>query len=211
VIALLLASDHQDAKTVWAIFGPAVGWSFIGVGLYAWRRRPESRTALMVLLGFAWFLSALDFANSRLLYSVAFVVGGLWGGVFLQLVVSFPSGRLAPGWDRTLVIAGYLIFTVASIPAMLFAGPHELGCDDCPTNVLLIRRDPDLASARVYVDSATASPRSTGRSRSRPPRVTAHACMSRSHASRSPAPEARRRWRHPPRRRTGQHRVDEFV
>jgi signal transduction histidine kinase len=150
VVPLLLGSDHQDAKTAWAIFGPAVGWSFIGVGLYAWRRRPQSRTgALMVLLGFAWFLSALSFADSPLVYSFAFVVGGLWGGVFLQLIMSFPSGRLAPGWDRALVIAGYVIFTVASIPAMLFAGPHELGCDDCPTNVLLTRRDPDLASVAL--------------------------------------------------------------
>ena len=149
VVVLLLASERQDAKAVWAILGP-VGWSFVGTGLYAWRRRPESRTgALMVLLGFAWFLSALSFADSALVYSFAFVVGGLWGGVFLQLVMSFPSGRLAPGWDRALVIAGYVIFTVASIPVMLFAGPHELGCDDCPTNVLLIRRDPDLASVAL--------------------------------------------------------------
>ena len=132
-IALLAASDHQDAKAVWAIFGPAVGWSFIGTGLYAWRRRPESRSGeLMVALGFAWFLSALGFSNSPLVYTIAFVLGGLWGGVFLQLVVAFPSGRLAPGRDRVLVIAGYLIFTVASIPAMLFASPHDLGCDGCP-------------------------------------------------------------------------------
>jgi len=150
VVAVLLGSDHQDAKTAWAIFGPAVGWSFIGVGLYAWRRRPESRTgALMVLLGFAWFLSALNFADSPLVYSFAFVVGGLWGGVFLQLIMSFPSGRLAPGRDRALVIAGYLIFTVASIPAMFFAAPHDLGCDDCPANVLLIRRDADLAHVAI--------------------------------------------------------------
>jgi signal transduction histidine kinase len=150
VIALLLASDHQDAKEVWVFLGPAVGWSFIGTGLYAWRRRPESRTGmLMVLLGFAWFLSALSFADSALVYSFAFLAGGLWGGVFLQLVMTFPSGRLARGWDRGLVIAGYVIFTVASIPAMLFAGPHELGCDECPTNVLLIRRDADLASVAL--------------------------------------------------------------
>jgi signal transduction histidine kinase len=148
--ALLLASDHQGAKTVWAIFGPAVGWSFIGVGLYAWRRRPESRTGeLMVLLGFAWFLSALSFADSPLVYSLAFVLGGLWGGVFLHLVMAFPSGRLMRRWDRALVLAGYLTFTVASIPAMLVAGPHELGCDHCPTNVLLVRRDPDLASVAL--------------------------------------------------------------
>jgi signal transduction histidine kinase len=145
--ALVLASDHQEDKVVWAIFGPVVIWSFVGTGLYAWRRRPESRTgALMVLLGFAWCVSALSFANSRLLYSFAMVAGGLWGGVFLQLVMSFPSGRLTSGRDRAIVLAGYLIFTVASIPAMLFAGPHDLGCDDCPANLLLIRRDEDLAN-----------------------------------------------------------------
>ena len=150
VVALLLGSDHQDAKTAWAIFGPAVGWSFIGVGLYAWRRRPESRTGvLMVLLGFAWFLSALNFSDSPLVYSLAFVLGGLWGGVFLQLIMGFPSGRLGPGRDRALVIAGYLIFTVASIPAMLFAAPHDLGCDDCPSNVLLIHHDSDLAHVAI--------------------------------------------------------------
>ena len=168
VLALLAASDHQDSKAVWAIFGPVIGWSFIGVGLYAWRRRPESRTgALMVLMGFTWFLAGLSFANAPLLYSAAFVIGGLWGGVFLHLVMAFPSGRLAPGRDRALVIAGYLIFTVASIPEMLFAGPHELGCDDCPTNVLLIRRDPDLANLAIGSGRALRRPL---RDRARPPR-----------------------------------------
>ena len=59
---------------MWAIFGPAVGWSFIGTGLYAWRRRPESRIgALMILLGFAWFLFTLQAANSPLVYTFALV------------------------------------------------------------------------------------------------------------------------------------------
>jgi signal transduction histidine kinase len=146
VVALIVSSDLEDAQTVWAIFAPAVGWSFVGTGLYAWRRRPESRTgALMVLLGFAWFVSALHFADSALVYSISVVAGGLWGGVFLHLCMSFPSGRLAPGLDRVLVIAGYLIFTVGTVPAMFFASPHDLGCDDCPTNVLLVHRDGDLA------------------------------------------------------------------
>src|SRR4051794_18329467 len=80
VVALELASDHQDAATVWAIFGPAVGWSFVGTGLYAWRRMPENRTgALMVLLGFAWFVFTLDAANAPAVHTFALVAGGLWG------------------------------------------------------------------------------------------------------------------------------------
>lgn len=146
VVPLVLASDHQDGTTVWAIFGPIAGWSFIGTGLYARRLRPESRVGvLMVLLGFAWFLSALGLANARLPYSLGQILGGLWGALFLQLIVTFPSGRLSTPWDRAIVIAGYVTFTVATVPAMLFAGPHELGCDDCPVNVLLIDRDPTLA------------------------------------------------------------------
>ena len=52
----------------------------------------------MVLLGFAWFLSALNFSvlAARLLVGVR-ASGGLWGGVFLHLIMGFPSGRLGPG------------------------------------------------------------------------------------------------------------------
>src|SRR4051794_2977921 len=136
VIATELTSDHQDARIVWAVFGPAVGWSFIGTGLYAWRRRPESRAgALMVLLGFAWFLFTLQASDSPLIYTVALAIGGLWGGVFLHLGVSFPSGRLASAHDRRLVIAGYVVIPFALLPPLFVASPSDLRCDDCPENL----------------------------------------------------------------------------
>ncbi len=146
VVPLVRAGDHQSATTVWAVFGPIAGWSFIGTGLYARRLRPESGVGmLMVLLGFAWFLSALGLANGRVPYSLGLILGGLWGALFLQLVMTFPSGRLSDPLDRAIVIAGYVVFTLATVPSMLVAGPHELSCDDCPVNVLLIDRDPTLA------------------------------------------------------------------
>ena len=148
VVAIVLASDHQDAQVAWAIFGPVVGWSFVGTGLYAWRRRPESRIGmLMVALGFAWFFSMLEHANAPLPYTVGLACAGLWGGVLLHIGLSFPSGRLTSRRDRLLVLAGYPVITFGLVPALLFAGPSELGCDDCPENLLLIDRDPDLASA----------------------------------------------------------------
>jgi signal transduction histidine kinase len=146
IVALELVSQHREAKTVWAIFGPAVGWSFVGTGLYAWWRRPDSRIGLlMVALGFAWFLFTLDASNSPAVYTFAQVIGGLWGAVFLHLGISFPSGRLSDRVDRALVLAGYVIFPLAFVPALLFSGPAELNCVDCPDNVLLVRRDPGLA------------------------------------------------------------------
>jgi signal transduction histidine kinase len=155
VIAVVLASDHQEPKAVWAIFGPAVGWSFIGTGLYAWQRRPESRTgALMILLGFAWFLYTLDAANSPFVYTFALVTGGVWGSVFLHLGLGFPSGRLRDRLDRGLVGAGYVIFPLAFVPALLFAAPHDLACDDCPENLLLVRHDADLAGVLLGFGAA---------------------------------------------------------
>jgi signal transduction histidine kinase len=146
VVVVALGSDHQQAPAVWAVLGPAVGWSFIGTGLYAQHQRPDSRTGtLMVLLGFAWFMQVLITANSPLLYTIGVSIAGLWGSLFLHLGLSFPSGRLVDARDRALVIAGYFIFPLAQVPALLVSGPHELRCDDCPENVLLIRVDADPA------------------------------------------------------------------
>ena len=102
-VAVVLASDREDAEVAWAVLGPIVIWSFVGTGLYASRVRPDSRTGeLMVLLGFAWCVPALSFANPPLLYTLSLIAGGLWGGVFLQLLMTFPSGRIASGRDRAL-------------------------------------------------------------------------------------------------------------
>src|SRR3954469_24989869 len=105
-IALMLESDYLTAPGGWGVFAPAVGWSFIGTGLYADWRRPENPTGrLMILLGFAWFVFDLQAANAPLPYTIGLVFGGLWGSVFLHLGVSFPSGRVSPGLDRALVVA----------------------------------------------------------------------------------------------------------
>jgi signal transduction histidine kinase len=154
VVALVVASDHRDAGLLWAFFGPAILWAFVGTGLYASYKRPESRTGeLMVWLGFAWVASALTFADDPALFTLGMVAGGLWGGVFLHLVMTFPSGRIGSRADRAIVAAGYLLFTVGAVPAMLFAGPEQLGCDTCPANALLIRRDDDLATVLLALQA----------------------------------------------------------
>jgi signal transduction histidine kinase len=121
VSLVALTSERVGSPPAWAIAGPVVGWSFVATGLYAWHRRPENRTgALMVALGFAWLNSMLITADSPALHAYAIVTGGLWGAVFLHIGISFPEGRLAPGLDRALVIAGYLIFPLAFIPGRGF-------------------------------------------------------------------------------------------
>jgi signal transduction histidine kinase len=155
VVAILLTSNREDADLAWAVLGPIVVWSFVGTGLYATHRRPGSRVGvLMVALGFAWCVAAISLANSALAFSLGLVAGGLWGGVFLHLLMSFPTGRLAPGADRTIVLTGYALFTVGAIPALLFSGPEELACEDCPSNLWLIERQADLAGVLTGIQTA---------------------------------------------------------
>jgi hypothetical protein len=95
--ALVLSSDHFTDR-IWAVFGPVVGWSFVGTGMYARRRRPESRFGgLMILLGFTWFLGGLAAADNGLVFTAGILLGSVWGAVLAHVLFSFPSGRLPAG------------------------------------------------------------------------------------------------------------------
>ena len=100
--ALLVVDERprRRPRRVWAVFGPLVGWSFVGTGLYAWRRRPESRFgALMTLLG----LRVVPQRRSRrrtspLLFTVGIVLGALWGPAARARAAELPeraAGRRA--------------------------------------------------------------------------------------------------------------------
>ncbi|HET8952882.1 MAG TPA: ATP-binding protein [Solirubrobacteraceae bacterium] len=149
VAALQLTSDHRDPVAVWVVFAPAVCWSFVITGLYAWRHRPESRIgALMVALGFAWLVFCLQASDSPVVYTIALVFGGLWGSLFLQIGLSFPTGRLPEAYDRALVLAGYVIFPLAFVPPLLFYATPKAGE---PETGLLIADEPRLGDVLTAV------------------------------------------------------------
>jgi signal transduction histidine kinase len=153
---LVLSSDHFTDRA-WAAFGPLVGWSFVGTGMYAQWRRPESRFgALMVVLGFTWFIAPLGAADSPLLFTLGIVLGSIWGAVLAHVLLSFPSGRLGSGRRRALVIAGYVLVPLAPVPGMLFSESDKLSdCDGpCPANLLLLEADEQLGVALLAAGAA---------------------------------------------------------
>jgi signal transduction histidine kinase len=157
VVAIVLSSDHYGDQALWAVFLPLLGWSFVGTGLYAWARRPESRVGLlMILLGLAWFLKGLKASDASLLYTLGLVLAGVYAAVFIHLLLSFPTGRLDGGPRRLIVVAGYAILGLAIVPFMLVAdgSDQRFGCEShCPRNLFLVHRDETVADA--YVASAT--------------------------------------------------------
>jgi signal transduction histidine kinase len=154
-VALVLASDHYADRTMWAVFLPLLGWSFIGTGLFAWLRRPENRVGLlMMLVGFAWFLKALKAADSSLLYTLGFPLGSLYAAAFIHLLLSFPSGRLGTRLQRIVVASGYGFLGLVTVPVLLVstADSAHLGCDhDCPRNLFLIEHNGAIADAYVAI------------------------------------------------------------
>ena len=154
---LVNGSDHFPDRELWALFGPIVGWSWVGAGLYARERRPESRLgSLMTALGFAWFLTPLSAADSPLLFTAGFVLGSVWGPLLAHLLLSFPSGRLPSGPQRALIAAGYVLAPLLPVPAMLVLESAELTeCEGpCPENLLLVSHDADLGETLLAAGSA---------------------------------------------------------
>src|SRR3954468_6681397 len=138
-LALAITSDHELGRTF--VLAIAVGWSFIGAGLYAWWRRPEHRTGpLMTFVGFVWFLGGLTYANSALVFNVGVLLSGLWIGALVQMLVSYPTGRVGPGLERALVVVAWIISVLSPLTALF--GPLDSSCADCPENLVLITASP---------------------------------------------------------------------
>jgi signal transduction histidine kinase len=116
-------SGIQVALLAW------ISLPFIAAGLIAWWRRPHSRLGkLMVVGGFASALSALQFAEVPLFYTVGALFDVVPAALFLHIYLAFPDGRLRSGGERLLVSTAY-VAAVGLQPFKLAVadfGPHNL-------------------------------------------------------------------------------------
>jgi signal transduction histidine kinase len=154
---LILASDHYVDRYAFAVLGPLVGWNYVATGLYAWRRRPESRFgAILVALGFAWFLAALDSASAPLVFTLAVTFQTTWLALFLHMLLSFPTGRLETPARRWATAAAYAVFGLGYVPVMLVATSDLVGlcAGPCPRNVLQITDDAALGDVLLAAAGA---------------------------------------------------------
>jgi signal transduction histidine kinase len=133
-----VTSNHVDVRGAWAAAALFVGWGFIGAGLFAWARGPESSIGpLMTATGFAWFLNLVTASNVPAVFIVAATFSSIYFVTAVHMLLAAPHGQpLAPG-DRRIVVIGYFLVTVATIPLTLFFDPANV-CDDCPSNPFLI-------------------------------------------------------------------------
>jgi signal transduction histidine kinase len=148
-LALVTASEREDEEgTVWIVLALTLGWAFAGAGIFAWWRRPDNRVGpLMTLVGFTWFLGSLLSAETAWAYTLGVLLGPLWLGALVHMLVAFPSGRVEPGLERAVVALGWFSVTVLTFAAALVTAEPN-GCRDCPDNLLLLW-DSNVASDAV--------------------------------------------------------------
>jgi signal transduction histidine kinase len=144
---LVLGSDRERSPVAAsAVLALVVGWAYIGSGLTAWHQRPENRLgAVMVFIGFAWFATFLDDADSSLVFTVGKALESVYLLGVVYLVLSFPTGRLRSRLDRALVAAAVFLVTVVEVAWLLFADARSQICSDCPHNAFQLTRNDGLA------------------------------------------------------------------
>jgi signal transduction histidine kinase len=152
-VALILASDHEDQKAIAAILGPLIGLGFIGTGAFAWWRRPLNRFGLlMTAVGFAWFIGGLTESNNSVVYTFGTYIGPLYLVLVVQMVLSFPTGRLRDPVSRAIVAIAYIDAFVLTLPVYLLGGDLNPP-DGAPENAFAIVHASGLANAIDVVTS----------------------------------------------------------
>jgi signal transduction histidine kinase len=132
---VMLNGEHNVHRGAFAGLFLATGWGFVGVGLWVWKQRSAGNIGpLMVAVGLSGLLKGLAFSNDSVVFAIASVGEVLIYAVLIQLLLSFPSGRLETRLDRLLVTIAYVNTTVVQLGVFLFTAPAKAD----PSNPLLI-------------------------------------------------------------------------
>ena len=92
------------------------GWCLVGCGLAGWARRPQSRSgALLAAAGFAWFVPGFAATGVGLLGWLGAHALYLHRGPLVQLVLTYPRGRVRGRVEGAAVAAGYAAAVVTPV------------------------------------------------------------------------------------------------
>jgi signal transduction histidine kinase len=92
------------------------GWTFIGCGLIALWKRPESRSGwLLAATGFTWFLGNFSDVGVPAIAWLAAHAVYLHRGPLVHLLLTYPSGRSASRVTHIAIVVGYTAAIITPI------------------------------------------------------------------------------------------------
>jgi signal transduction histidine kinase len=134
--AALSAGGHESRAAI----DLALAWAFAGAAVLA-LARPSTRRAgwLMAVIAAAWFLEELQLASSPLAWTIGLLLAWLPVAMVVQLVLSFPHGRVWSSLARAVLVGAYLATVVRALLEAFFLPEGR--------NLLLVSRDQSVADA----------------------------------------------------------------
>jgi signal transduction histidine kinase len=124
----------QGALSVWISLPYIVG------GLIAWWRRPDNRFGLLMLVaGWATFITTFSYSTEDGLYTLGQLFDLLPVAIILHVFLAYPTGRLDHRPERIVVAAAYVASVGFQIPKLLLGGSG-------PDNLLEVSTRPETAA-----------------------------------------------------------------
>jgi len=157
-IAVILPSNHVSPRGLELAAALAIGWSFAGVGLVLWWKRPANPVGmLMTAVGLTWLTSSLDASSNGYLIFIGLAFGALPYLFLAVMLISFPDGRLHTRLEWAVVIGALVCTTVMQwVWIVLVQFPRLSGCGRCQPNPLLLADDKSLSTALHNIEYAFA-------------------------------------------------------
>jgi signal transduction histidine kinase len=149
--ALALTSDHVSEPGLQAALFTWMYLPFIFGGLVAWSRGPASRLGpLMIVAGFATFVSNLQWSNAGLPHTVGLALDLVPAVLFMVVYLAFPTGALVRVPERALVATGFFAAFGLQLVSMGLGG---FG----PDNLLEVVSEPAASATLQKVQLLTIS------------------------------------------------------
>jgi signal transduction histidine kinase len=151
-VGWLAVREHVSGPRIAADL--ALAWGLVAASLVV-LERPRQRQAgwLLAAAGFALLGADLEWAGSHMLWTLGFVLEGLWAAFLVQLVLTFPEGRPWSGIARLAIIGAYAVTLGGQLAGALVAPDARdlVSIASHPSTAHTIDRAQELAGAGLAV------------------------------------------------------------
>jgi signal transduction histidine kinase len=172
-LALGVTNNEVDHVGVRVFLNDWITLNYIGAGLIAWWRRPDSRFGpLMVAAGFVNFLATLDWASAAVPFTIGAAFDVLPPLLFLYVFLAYPTGRLVGRLERAIVGAAYASVIGLGLTRLLLgaAGPRNLIAVASEPHAIDVMRDVGFLAISAFCLAGIGVLAAQRWGRQRPPR-----------------------------------------
>lgn len=135
-VVAILADINMDTPPFPLFFFPLPGLAFLAAGFLAWGWDRRRTAVFLFLVGFTFFIGALEGLRVPLLVALSLWFADLWRVVLAHTALAHPRGELRQGLSRAVVLFGYGFIVAGGLIRTMAANGDEYYTCDCPKNAL---------------------------------------------------------------------------